>query len=278
MRIVDHRLVLDGAPVDFRPTPNKGGTLQPRFLVMHYTAGRSAEGSADWLCNPLARASAHLVIGKDGRIIQLLPFNVVAWHAGVSHWHDGRTRLQGLNQHSIGIELDNPGRLVRQGARWRSLFLGTVYDDVDVMEAVHKNEFRSAGWHIYPSDQLEVAFSVAASLVREYRLEDVIGHDDIAPDRKSDPGPAFPMDSFRSRLFGRTDDGNDIWETTTTVNVRLGPGTQFSVLAPSPVPPGTRVRVLGTDGSWRRVDVLDSVAGVNDLHGWMHENLIRAVA
>jgi N-acetylmuramoyl-L-alanine amidase len=278
MRIVDHRLVLDGGPVDFRPTPNKGGTLQPRFLVMHYTAGRSAEGSADWLCNPLARASAHLVIGKDGRIIQLLPFNVVAWHAGVSNWHDGRTRLQGLNQHSIGIELDNPGRLVRQGARWRSLFLGTVYDDVDVMEAVHKNESRSAGWHIYPSDQLEVAFSVAAMLVREYRLEDVIGHDDIAPDRKSDPGPAFPMDSFRSRLFGRTDDGNDIWETTTTVNVRLGPGTQFPVLDPSPVPSGTRVRVLGTDGSWRRVDVLDTIAGVNDLHGWMHENLIRAVA
>lgn len=61
------RLYADGVPAEFRLTPNVGGTLKPRFLVMHYTAGRSHESSVTFLTDPAAKASAHLVIGRAGR-------------------------------------------------------------------------------------------------------------------------------------------------------------------------------------------------------------------
>jgi N-acetylmuramoyl-L-alanine amidase len=72
MEIKNHRLV-DG---DQRETPNCGGIIEPKYLVFHFTAGSSAEGSVEWLCNPDATASAHIVVGRDGKITQLAPFNV----------------------------------------------------------------------------------------------------------------------------------------------------------------------------------------------------------
>ena len=82
LRIQDHRLVGDG--VSFRATPNCGGALSARYLVFHYTAGRSCDSSVESLCTrkPRDNASAHVVLASDGRIVQLAPFNVVTWHAG----------------------------------------------------------------------------------------------------------------------------------------------------------------------------------------------------
>lgn len=173
---------------------------------MHYTAGRSCDHSARWLCEPRAKASAHVVIGRDGKVIQLVGFDRVAWHAGASSWKDGARKLVGLNRHSIGIELDNPGKLVRRGDKYRSLSLGLEFSDAEVIVATHKLEREPAGWFVYSEPQLDVAFEVASLLVQQYGLREVLGHDDIAPLRKRDPGPAFPMESFRSRLFGRAAD------------------------------------------------------------------------
>ena len=109
MKIDNHRLIADnGQPVRYVETPNHGGVMTPEYLVMHYTAGSSAESAVAWLCNPEAKASAHLVIGRDGSITQLAAFNRSAWHAGQSRWA-GRNSL---NAFSIGIELDNAGKLV----------------------------------------------------------------------------------------------------------------------------------------------------------------------
>ncbi len=200
MKAIGHLLADDdGILVPFKRSPNQGGHFEPRFIVMHYTAGRSAESAAAWLCNPKAKASAHFVIGRDGHIIQLVPLNCRAWHAGKSDWNE----LSGLNEFSYGIELDNPGWLVRKGGRWTSLALGTQYDDADVIEAPHKNGGAVRGWLAYPEAQILAAYGVCEALVDHAPLVDVIGHDDIAPSRKLDPGPAFPMDSFRSWLFGR---------------------------------------------------------------------------
>jgi N-acetylmuramoyl-L-alanine amidase len=199
----------DGTLVEQRPSPNHGAVMAapgPRFLVIHYTAGRSADSAAKWLCNPAAKASAHLVIGADGRVIQLVALDRVAWHAGASEWTRAGKVYGGLNHRSIGVELDNPGRLVRKGARWHSTALGTDYADDEVIVAAHKRETRECGWRVYPAVQLEVAELVARALIDAYGLVDVIGHDDVAPGRKSDPGPAFPMESFRARLFGRASD------------------------------------------------------------------------
>jgi len=168
--------------------------------------------------------------------------------------------------------------VVRQGGSWRSLQLGTTYPDEDVIEAIHKNETRSSGWCVYPTVQLDVAFEVASLLVQRYGLKDIVGHDDVAPSRKSDPGPAFPMESFRARLFGRETDRDPAEHVVTTpLNVRLGPGTEHAALTISPLPVGTRVRVLGADGAWRNVDVLQTVKDVNDINGWVHGRYLQPV-
>ncbi|MGH7466149.1 MAG: N-acetylmuramoyl-L-alanine amidase, partial [Longimicrobiales bacterium] len=256
MRIARHRLHGDtggtGEIYDFRPTPNRGGALQAEYLVMHYTAGRSLEESVDWLARKESKASAHVVIGRDGTIVQQVPFDTVAWHAGASSW-DGRT---GMNRWSIGIELDNAGRLMRHGSGWRAWF-GGFYEDEDVIVATHKNESVLSGWHTYTPAQLEAALTLAALLVDRYNLRDVLGHDDISPGRKSDPGPAFPMDSFRSRIFGRREDELPEYRAMAALNIRTGPGTRHATLPGSPLRAGTRMHVLRAQDSWRLVDVLD---------------------
>lgn len=266
MKIVDHKLCkVDGTPYPFVASPNHGGELRPEYLVIHYTASSEARHAINWLANPEARASAHLVIGRDGTITQLVPFDRVAWHAGRSRW-EGRT---GLNRYALGIELDNAGRLVRHGDRWRAWF-GRDYGAEEVLEAVHKNETESAGWHVFTAEQLEAALGVSLALMRHYELKDVVGHDDIAPGRKTDPGPAFPMPSFRARLLGRLDETPVPYETTHTVNIRTGPGTRYATVPGGPLPPRTKVEVLAQKGIWHQVDVLSEVNGTMDLQGWVH--------
>ena len=202
MKIVDHRLLEDdGTPVAFVESPNVGGAVEHAFLVMHYTAGRNAKQSIAWLTKREARASAHIVVARNGTITQLVPFDRIAWHAGSSEWL-GRA---GLNRYSLGIEMDNAGRLTRQGDRWRAWF-GDEYAAEDVVEATHKHESAASGWHAYSPDQIDATLEVASLLFNHYGLRDVLGHEDIAPGRKTDPGPAFPMASFRARIVGRSED------------------------------------------------------------------------
>jgi N-acetylmuramoyl-L-alanine amidase len=238
---------------------------------MHYTAGANAESSIRTLTDPERRASAHLVISRSGDVTQLVPFDVVAWHAGPSRW----AGLTNLNRYSIGIELDNAGKLTRNGSDWVSEFQ-RAYPAEEVIEARHKNRTEIRGWHRYTEQQLTVAIQVGGLLVREYGLRDVLGHDDIAPERKTDPGPAFPMASFRSAVLGRADDAPDPdrFTTTTDLNIRTGPGTQHEILKGSPVPPGTTVHILAREGNWARVDVEGAVNGVNDLEGWAHSKYL----
>ena len=266
----------DGSPVPFAESPSRGGVMTPEYLVMHYTAGSSAEGSIAWLRNPAAKASAHLVIGRDGRITQLVPFNRVAWHAGQSQWA-GR---DGLNGFSIGIELDNAGRLERAGQRWVSAATKRAYAEDDVLEANHKHDRPGtlpSGWHEYTEAQIEAAAQAGLALMEKYALKDVLGHEDIAPGRKSDPGPAFPLASFRARLMGRTDAAAEVYATTAALNVRAGPGTEHAALPGSPLPAGARVAVLERQGVWWQVDVLETAGDVMDIVGWCHSRFLARV-
>ncbi len=273
MKIIRHRLHKDdGKPYPFVPSPNKGGKAEPKYLVMHYTATPDLEVAIRSLINPKRKASAHLVIGRDGSITQLVPFDRVAWHAGASSW-DG---LKGLNQYSLGIELENAGKLQRQGEKWRAWF-GGVYDRDDVIEAIHRNETNPAGWHIFTREQIEAALELSIVLVEHYSLLDLVGHDDISPGRKIDPGPAFSLSGFRSNVLGLAADGASQYETMTNLNIRTGPGTHYEKIIDNPLPSGTRVELLDHQGSWRRVDVLDTVDGDMDLQGWVHGRYLRRV-
>lgn len=291
MRIDKHLLLRDdGSPYSFVRSPNiSKGDLKPRFLVMHYTAGGSAKESINWLANPAAKASAHVVIGRDGTVTQMVPFNRVAWHAGASKWRG----IDGLNRHSIGIELDNPGRLTRGAdGKWRAYF-GTVYPEDQVMVATHKNEQSPSGWARYPQVQLDVALAMAKELVRTYGLEEVVGHEDISPGRKQDPGPAFPMREFAAAAMGKLPEaaptpvtpgpspvvvGAPTHATTTVLKIRGGPGGTFGEVSGSPLPQGTPLVVIATQGEWRQVVVPGPVRGQTELHGWVHGGYLRAVA
>ncbi|MDX1423412.1 MAG: N-acetylmuramoyl-L-alanine amidase [Kiloniellales bacterium] len=262
----------NGDRIAFERSPNHGGSLTPRFLIMHYTAGASAESSIRHLTTSGVGASAHVVIGRDGTVTQLVPFNKVAWHAGPSRWQG----LTGLNQHSIGIELDNAGPLEGGPGAWRSWFK-RAYPDHEVVVAAHKHDGIERGWHDYTEIQLAAALDVSQALFEHYRLVDILGHDDIAPERKQDPGPAFPMAHFRARMVGRAGDAFQEFVTTAELNIREGPGTQFAKLEGSPLKTGTRLTLEVRDASWCFVEVLDK-NGNPTMTGWVHGNFIAPVS
>ncbi len=286
MKIVDHRLYQDdGSPYPFVQSPNGGNPLQPRYLIIHYTAGLNPEAAVRTLTDPNAQASAHLVIGQDGSVTQLMAFNRIAWHAGVSTWEG----LQGLNSYSIGIELDNLGQLTQQGvhpdgmAQWVD-WLNQPYNG-PMIEAVHKNGGPLSGWPTFSPEQIEVTMTISQLLIQTYGLINVLGHDDISPGRKIDPGPAFPMESFRARVMGRAVDAPPtetpfppLYETTDKLNIRSGPSTDSTALPGSPLPEGTKVDIKQYQGSWRFVDVQGTVDGVMDMEGWVHGAYLRQAA
>lgn len=200
MQIRNHLLLLDdGQPAHFVATPNMGKVIRPLYLVIHYTAGTSASGAVNWFKNPQSQASAHFVIDRDGTVTQMVPTNRRAWHAGVSQWGE----LSDLNSFSVGIELVNAGKLMqRADGQWLS-WSKAVIAEGEVTVATHQNESSAAGWHEYTAPQVEAVIGVGSAVAARCGIVDVLGHDDIAPRRKVDPGPLFPMASVRSRILGR---------------------------------------------------------------------------
>jgi N-acetylmuramoyl-L-alanine amidase len=274
MRVRNHLLVGDdGNAVRFSASPNVSAGIDQKYIVIHYTAGTRSRSAENTFLDRSAKTSAHLIIDRDGAILQMVAFNRRAWHAGVSRWRG----LDYLNSFAIGIELVNAGRLKKVGERWLT-WIGQEIPVDDVMVATHKHETAPAGWQLYTEAQLMATIAVCQTLRQAYAgILDVIGHDDIAPTRKSDPGPAFPMDSVRSRAMGRGDDEMAVLHVTTArVNLRQGPGTSFELVQPSPLDIGTRLAVRARAASWCAVDVLDG-AGDAIATGWVHGDYIKPV-
>lgn len=258
-----HRLLADGRAVDLLLSPNTGGLFAetPRLLVIHFTSGGSARSSAEWFRAAENRSSsAHLVIDRDGSALQCVPFDTVAWHAGRSQWKG----VVGLNRHSLGIELANWGDLTRRGGAWVTASGLPIADPV---VAVHRNgnpdgSRAAIGWEPYPEAQMRALTAIARTLAVTYGIAEIVGHDDIAPTRKSDPGPAFVMERFRAAVLGsgRDAEGDAMLAVRPAegLNLRSGPGTGFTVL--ELLPQGTRVAPLERDGRWLSVSVLDGEA------------------
>lgn len=183
--IENHVLHRDGKPVSQQPIAGGSAMNVRRFLVIHFTAGASGQSSVDFWRTPAARgASAHLVIDRDGSVIQCRPFNRTCGHAGKSKWHG----FTGLNECSIGIELANAGD---------NAALARRHSKLPLVKGRHKNGGPLTEWEQYPDAQLKACEAIAQALVKRYNLDDVVGHEDIAPDRKNDPGFAFPMQQLR---------------------------------------------------------------------------------
>lgn len=193
--IENDRLLRNGVPVRYRDTPNGRGVIVPRWLVIHFTAG-FYEGSIAWMTTPGTEASAHLCIGEAAEITQLAPFNRRCYHAGKSAWRG----VSMLNSHSIGFELANLGNLSGGPGAYR--FGTRAVPDNRVMRAPHRNGGPVTAWHTFPEAQFAAAADAARAVCAAYGIAEIVGHDDIAPGRKSDPGPAFDMAKFRKIVFG----------------------------------------------------------------------------
>lgn len=265
-KVKNHRLTRGTANVDFVKSPNVGGALNPTILVIHYTASGPNSDIAKYFSNASAKVSAHLVIRRDGTVFQCVPFNVVGFHAGKSTWKG----LTGLNRHSIGIEIENWGPLKKAGPNWVS-WTGAAVKSSSAIEARHKFGTPDGGWEIFTDKQVMATIDAAQAICESYGIDEIVGHDDISPGRKSDPGPAWSMASFKAKVFGRSEDGDAtmVVRSPTGLNVRSGPGAEHSLVRPNPLPDGALVMVHEAEGRWRFVSVLNAT-GQPDFSGWVH--------
>tara|TARA_Y100001935_G_C17274060_1_gene493621 strand:- start:129 stop:845 length:717 start_codon:yes stop_codon:yes gene_type:complete len=137
---------------------NKRSKSQVKYLIYHYTGMKSEKEAIKRLTKNNSNVSCHYLIKKDGEIIQIVPDLYVAWHAGISFWKKDVL----LNNKSIGIELSNPG---------------------------HMN-----GYTFFSKKQINSLIKLSKILIKKFNIkkENVLGHSDIAPLRKIDPGEKFP--------------------------------------------------------------------------------------
>jgi N-acetylmuramoyl-L-alanine amidase len=150
------------------------------------------------------------VIGETGRIVQCVPLDKAAWHAGESFWKPtggpGRfLGLKGLNRFSFGIELVNAGPLRRTHGGSLYTWWGKPVPPNDIVEVdpTEPGSFNRRYWTRFPEVQIEAAISLVQTLVNTFPMEEILGHSDIAQGRKQDPGPAFPMSHIRALVKGR---------------------------------------------------------------------------
>jgi len=136
----------------------KRSKIQIKFLIIHYTGMKKESDAINKLCNPLSKVSSHYYIKRNGDLLNLVPDLYEAWHAGKSHWKN----FKSLNKNSIGIEITNPG---------------------------HEH-----GYKKFSQKQISSLKKILRYLSKKYKIkkENILGHSDISPDRKKDPGEKFP--------------------------------------------------------------------------------------
>ncbi|HNS88394.1 MAG TPA: N-acetylmuramoyl-L-alanine amidase, partial [Parvularculaceae bacterium] len=142
-----------------KPSPNfdeRGRAID--MIILHYTGMRTGKEALDRLCDPEAKVSAHYLVEEDGTIFALVPEEKRAWHAGVGAWKGEAD----LNARSIGVEIVNPG-----------------------------HEF---GYRKFPKRQIDMVVALVKEIAGRHEIDPrlVLGHSDVAPQRKEDPGELFP--------------------------------------------------------------------------------------
>ena len=141
---------------------------QIKFIIFHYTGMKSESEAINRLTEIQSEVSSHFFIKKNGKIFKIVPDLYIAWHAGRSSWK----RFKSLNKNSIGIEIANPG-----------------------------HEF---GYKKFSKKQISSLLKLSKFLIKKYRIrqKNILGHSDIAPERKKDPGEKFPWKYLSQKKIG----------------------------------------------------------------------------
>ncbi|HSW75721.1 MAG TPA: N-acetylmuramoyl-L-alanine amidase [Candidatus Saccharimonadales bacterium] len=161
-----------------------GNPQKPTYIILHYTAMCTFSGAVKFFQKPDTKVSAHYVVGPQGEIVEMVDPELQAAHAGVSSWKD----KEGLNVHSIGIEIVNPGYSEKDSEPCSKKCPEWSKEDGVKIPGSDKI------WYKFTPAQIETVIQLCKHLMEKYNIpqENVIGHGDIAPGRKVDPGPLFP--------------------------------------------------------------------------------------
>ena len=145
-----------------------------KFIIVHYTGMKKERDAIKKLTDHKSKVSSHYLIKKNGKILTLVPELYIAWHAGISCWK----KYKSLNKYSIGIEISNPG---------------------------HENKYRK-----FSEKQIDSFKKLSKFLIKKYKIKSnfILGHSDIAPDRKLDPGEKFPWKILSRNKIGYWHDLN----------------------------------------------------------------------
>ncbi len=153
------------------PSPNcddRPAGVRPEILVLHYTDTNTLDETLAILVDPAREVSAHYVVAEDGTVVSLVPEDRRAWHAGKASWRG----MPDVNARSIGIEIQNPG---------------------------HR-----CGYRPFPAAQIDAVIGLARDICTRHAIapRDVVGHSDVAPARKRDPGELFPWKTLAAAGVG----------------------------------------------------------------------------
>ena len=148
--------------------PEKRKANQIKFLIFHYTGMRTEKAAIKRLTDIKSEVSSHYLINQKGEIITLVPNLYIAWHAGKSRWKN----YESLNKNSIGIEITNPGHS----------FMYKKFSKQQILSLIKLTKF----------------------LINKYKInkKNILGHSDIAPERKKDPGEKFPWQNLSKNKIG----------------------------------------------------------------------------
>ena len=204
--IADYSYLKDSSMVfKFIPSPIYTKRVMPvTRIVIHYTAGYTAQEAVDVLTTIKRQASAHYVIDRDGTVFQLVKEADVAGHAGCIESEmlaGGKCYMPDMNQESIGIEVTNLGCIYDTVKRTDSdytCFNGCTFSGSDC-----KCQSGKSCWEIYPEKQIDVLAKLTAEIAKRWNIpidrEHIIGHYEVVS-WKIDPGPAFPWDEFIQKV------------------------------------------------------------------------------
>lgn len=291
MEVKNHRI----DEIWFKQSSNlSSGTIAPTLVVTHYTTGWNGKGSRDWLLGAAGgtsnrATSAHVVIDHDGTAWQIAPFNRRAWHAGPSKYGT----LTGLNSHSIGLEFANPGWLRPVGnGRWADgngvvKTADQLNDYGGFIEARHPRVgSQTYAWPLFSEKQLATGREIVLALIAKYPIQAIVTHEEIdTRGWKTDPGPAFPQQSFVELLGEGQKEGEAPVQyavNATRLNIRGGSSINADRIdPPGSLPHDTRVVIERMSGVWAYVTVMNVPAGVKDvplgLKGWVHSAYLDRV-
>ena len=278
----DHRLFTQDSRKYKSLTPfftnysrKKGDLKDPKYIIMHITTGIKMQSTINWFRSPSSGVSAHLLIGRDGRVVQFVDLDTIAYHAGTSFWEGDKN----LNSLSIGIELDNGGPLRQIQGVYK--LRNEVIPASEVELARHWKESAAKGWHKFTQVQLEVALDVVKALKERYpSIVEILGHDVVNLKNRLDPGPLFPMEDFRQALFGRRKAIIQEYEIVQDAEIYdVGDGSAPNINYPKhagALPALSGVKILEQVGEWSLIKVLTATPGrFRSLVGWVISSNIK---